>query len=410
MHILIVHQFYLNDDDPGGSRFNKLTEYWLELGHEVTVISGTLNYTTGTTNECYKGKYIYKEKPKRNLTVYRCYVSQSYNKNFFGRLFGYFSFTISSTITLFKAKRPDIIIVTSPPLFVALTGIIAKYKYRKPLVFEVRDLWPESAIDTGVLTNKYIIQLSYFIEKMGYKFADKINVLTPAFKEKLVKNKNVNLNKIMYIPNGADFDIFKKDDSGQEIISKYNLKDKFVITYSGAHGLANNLIALLKIANNIKDKDKKIHFLLIGDGMLKKELIKYKEENNIFNVTFIDAQPKRNMNAFINASDVCTAILQKNDTFKTVYPNKVFDYMSCKKPILIGIDGAARKLVEENNSGKYYDPEDIDTTTKIIMDFKNNVEKLSEMGDNGYVFVKKNFNRKKLAIRYIEEMDRLIVK
>ncbi|WP_017548154.1 glycosyltransferase family 4 protein [Salinicoccus carnicancri] len=408
MHMLLVHQFFLNQNGSGGSRFNQFVKYWEEQGHTITVLAGTVNYTTGMKDSKYKGKFITEERISPSVKVLRCHVSEGYNKNFIGRLFGYFSFNLSSTFALFKVKKADVIVVTSPPLFVGITGIIAKTLKRKPLIFEVRDLWPESAIDTGILTSRPIIQLAYLIEKFSYKAADRINVLTPAFKNKLVVDKEVSEDKIIYIPNGADSDIFiPKEDVGW-VREKYQLKDKFIITYMGAHGLANNLISLLKAAKKIKNIDQDVHFMLIGDGMKKKELVEYANQHGLDNVTFIDAQPKESMPDFCNTSNLCTAILQDNDTFKTVYPNKVFDYMSCKKPILLGIDGIARDLVEKNDAGIYVSPNNTDEMVDTILSLKGNRKRLNEMGINGYNFVVENFERKTLAKKYISHMEELV--
>ncbi|MEK4756859.1 glycosyltransferase family 4 protein [Macrococcus psychrotolerans] len=408
MKILIVHQFYLNENDPGGSRFNQFVEHWSNLGHEITVVAGTVNYTTGKAPAEYKGKLFVKEKPKKNVTVIRTHVSESYNKSFIGRLWGYFSFNFSSTLAMFRIKSPDVILVSSPPLFVGLTGIFAKYFFRKPLIFEIRDLWPESAIDTGVLKSKLIIKLSYLIEKKCYEAANLINVLTPAFKDKLMSNKNVEPGKIIYIPNGADLDIFNIENRDYSLKEKLGLKDKFIITYTGAHGLANNLKYLLQIAQKIERIDEEIHFLLIGAGMLKNELIDFKNKNNINNVSFIDAQPKKDIPKYINVSDVCLALLKKNDTFKTVYPNKMFDYMSCKKPILIGIDGIARKVVEDDSkSGVYLDQENITKAIDTIIRLKNENDSLTQMGENGYNYVIKNFERKSLSDKYLNYLLKL---
>lgn len=408
MHILLIHQFFLGENDSGGSRFNQFVKYWEEQGHTVTVLAGTVNYSTGKKDEKYNGKIITEENPTKTTRILRCYVSDSYNKSFIGRFFGYFSFNLSSTLALFKVKKPDIILVTSPPLFVGITGIIGKIIKRKPLIFEVRDLWPESAIDTGVLTSKPIIKIAYLVEKFSYKAADKINVLTPAFKEKLITKKNINPKNIIYVPNGADTDIFKPDDSVTWVREKYNLQNKFIITYMGAHGLANNLISLLEVAKEIKNRDEEVHFMLIGDGMKKPELIKYAELNNLSNVTFVEAQPKNVMPDFCNSSDLCTAVLQDIDTFKTVYPNKVFDYMSCKKPILLGIDGVARSLIEDNEAGVYVNPNETANFVKAILELKNNQSKLEKMGNNGYEFVLENFERRNLAKKYTNYMKEII--
>ncbi|WP_204236503.1 MULTISPECIES: glycosyltransferase family 4 protein [unclassified Staphylococcus] len=405
MHILLIHQFYLNDNDPGGSRFNKFVEFWSEKGHKVSVIAGTVNYSTGKSDEKYKNKYITKEKISENVTVYRCHVSKGYNKNFLGRLFGYFSFNFSSSFALQKIKDIDVILVSSPPLFIGLTGILAKWITKKPLIFEVRDLWPESAIDTGVISNKQIIKLAYKIEKICYRYADLINVLTPAFRDKLIEVKKIDPKRIIYIPNGADLDIFKPDEKEEDLLKNHGLMNKFIVTYTGAHGVANHLEYILNIAERMKDYDKDIHFLLIGDGMRKNDLISMANKMNLDNVSFIDAQPKNKISKYVNLSDACIAVLKNNDTFKTVYPNKIFDYMSCKKPILLGIDGVARELVEDNKAGIYINTENLEECVSSIISLKNNRELRKSFGENGYKFVSENFDRRKLADKYIEKMN-----
>jgi len=182
MNILLIHQYFLEEDDPGGSRWNEFTRIWTDQGHTVTVLGGMMHYNGHEKRAEYKGKYFV-TKQQGAVNVLRCHVSEAYNKSFIGRLWGYFSFMFSALYAgLFKVKgKFDVVIVTSPPLFVGITGyLISRFK-RIPFVFEVRDLWPESAIDTGVLTNKLIIRLAYWVEGFIYKRARLINVLTPAF-------------------------------------------------------------------------------------------------------------------------------------------------------------------------------------------------------------------------------------
>ena len=189
MNILLIHQYFLEKGDGGGSRFNEMSQVWAEQGHNVTVLAGMVHYSTGLKPDRYKGKYFYKDLDfYNNVDVIRCHVSEAYNVNFLGRLWAYFSFVFSSVWAgLFKTnKKFDVIIVTSPPLFVGITAyVLSKFK-RLPFVFEIRDLWPESAIDTGVLTNKTIIKFAYWFESFIYSKASLINVLTPAFRDKLI--------------------------------------------------------------------------------------------------------------------------------------------------------------------------------------------------------------------------------
>jgi hypothetical protein len=184
MNILIIHQYFLEEDDSGGSRWNEIARNWSEKGHSISVLCGMMHANGSKKRPEYKNK-LFVRKNQGNIDVLRCHVSETYNKGFRGRLWGYFSFVFSSLYGgLFKLKsKPDIIVVTSPPLFVALSGYIISKLKGIPFVFEVRDLWPESAIDTGVLKNKQIIQFAFWFEKFIYKKATLINVLTPAFYE-----------------------------------------------------------------------------------------------------------------------------------------------------------------------------------------------------------------------------------
>ncbi|MBW8040407.1 MAG: glycosyltransferase family 4 protein [Planctomycetes bacterium] len=409
MHILIVHQYFLSKKDGGGSRWNQFAKYWARAGHKITVLAGTVHYTTGKKQPEYKGKFVVHEQETENVEVLRCYVSESYNKNFIGRFWAYVSFVFSSAWAgLFHVGKCDVIICTSPPLTVGLTGWVLRRLKRIPLVFEVRDLWPETAIDTGVLTNKWLIKMAYWLEKLSYSSSNWINVLTPAFKKALVKKKNVRPDRISIIPNGADLDIVKPGNRNNWVRQKHQLDDKLVITYVGAHGVCNHLIQILEAAKLLRSQPD-ILFMLVGDGMQKPMLKQKAAEWGLDNVLFVDSVPKDVIGDYIIASDVCTAVLKKIDTFKTVYPNKVFDYMAAEKPIIIGIDGAARKLVEDAKAGMYVEPEDAKEFAEAVLKLRENRQLCKEYGENGLNFVRQNFDRGVLAGRYVDILTNKVV-
>ena len=299
-------------------------------------------------------------------------------------------------------KKPDVYIVTSPSIFVGISAIIVSKLKRVPFIFEVRDLWPESAVATGVLNNKFLLNILYWLEYRLYKYSEKIVVLTPAFKENIEKRFPEFIGKIEIITNGADFSIMGKEHQGEQLREKLGWSDKKVFTYLGAHGVANDLMQVVEAAKAFKD-EKKVHFVLIGDGMQKKFLKEKAKEYELTNIEFIDSVPKYEVVDYVNASDVCMAILKKTDTFKTVYPNKVFDYMSCKKPVFVTIDGITRDLIETSNCGLYAEPENLDEFKNIVDKFLSmSYDELQTFGENGYKYVKDKFDREKLAERYIE--------
>ena len=411
MRILLIHQYFLEKNEGGGSRFNEMAQVWSQKGHEVTVLAGMVNYTTGKKPDRYKGIHYYKDDSfYSNVDVLRCHVSESYNVNFLGRLWGYFSFMFSAMWGgLFKTKgKFDIILVTSPPLFVGFSAYIISKVKSLPFVFEIRDLWPESAIDTGVLKNKTVIKLAFWFERFLYKRAKLINVLTPAFKNKLIE-KGIRSEKIVFIPNAADFTLSEKlnDFDSQSFKRKLNLESKFVITYVGAHGVANHLMQLIDAAEYLKDSP--IIFQLIGSGMQKERLQEEAKKRGLEKqVVFRDPVPKQEVFKYIMASDMGASVLKKVDTFKTIYSNKTFDYMSCKKPILLAIDGVSRQLVEDADCGIYVEPENPKAIAQGILKVYKQTDRLNQMGVNGYQYAKRHFDRKKLAENYLDYLDQVI--
>ncbi len=410
MRILLVHQYFLEKNDGGGSRFNEMVKRWTDMGHEVVVLAGMVHYNTGKKIDRYKGKFVYKDDFDKGVTVWRSHVSEAYNVNFIGRLWAYFSFVFSSLYTgIFKARgKFDVLVVTSPPLFVGISAYVISRWKRLPLLFEVRDLWPESAIDTGVLTNGVIIKLAYWFEKFIYKKSHKINVLTPAFRETLISKKNVPEGKVTFIPNAADFSLSNEllgTFDASQLRSSMDWEDKFVITYVGAHGKANHLIQLVDAADALKDTS--VHFVLIGSGMEKEMLKEEVEKRHLTNVQFIDPVPKSEVFKYILASDMGASVLKRVDTFKTIYSNKTFDYMSCKKPILMAIDGVSRKLVEEARCGIYVEPENVEDYNQRIRAILNNKTLLEEQGNSGYNFAMEHFDRKVLADKYVDVLTEI---
>ncbi len=404
MRILIFHQYFLGKNDPGGSRWNQFAKQFSRK-HDIVVMAGNIHYATG--RQIGKKKLINKERLNPHLTLIRTWTYAGYNKNFLGRLLGYLSYTISSFITGLFYKNVDLIIITSPPLFVGLSALLLSKIKRIPFIFEVRDLWPESAIATGVLNNAVLIKIMYGIEKTLYKNARKIVALTPAFKKDIINRFPQYGHKLKIITNGADLDLMRPDKKFNWVRKKYHWGNKKIFAYFGAHGVANDLMQVIEIARLLKENNN-ILFVLIGDGMQKDYLKEKAKTFDLNNVQFIDSVPKNQVQDFINASDVCMAILKKTDTFKTVYPNKVFDYMACKKPIIVTIDGITRQLIEESKAGLYAEPGN-------AASFKEAIEKmiradestLIEMGENGYQFVKKYFDRQILGKEYLTIVEAL---
>jgi glycosyltransferase involved in cell wall biosynthesis len=410
LHILVVHQYYLRPGQPGGSRFNEMCRLWAEAGHRVTVIAGTLNYVTGETPDQYRGRWVTVEKDG-DVAVYRCRVPSTYHQGRFGRLFAFAGFVLSGTTAALRVERPDVVIATSPPLTAAVPGwIAARLRWRKAkFVFEVRDLWPETWVLLGTLNRTSVLaRIMYLLERWAARTADKVNVLTPAFREDMVRRQVTTDDKIVFIPNGADVDSFRPGPRDNEMRRTLGWGNRIVVLYAGAHGVPNALGQLVDAAAELRDRQD-ILIACVGDGIERASLEARVAAAGLTNIVFHGAQPKERMPDIVNACDIGTAVLANNISFHTVYPNKVFDYMACERPVLIAIDGVARDLVcNQAKAGLFAEPEDARKIAAAIRQLADDPALRRELGANGRTWVVANATRDALAAKYLDVMQSLV--
>lgn len=408
MKILVIHQYYLFPGAPGGSRFNEFARLWRLAGHEVTVVAGTVNYATGTVQEGYRGRWNTRDMDG-GVTVWRCHVPESYGKSYAGRMWAFIGFTLSATTAALRAGKHDVVIATSPPLVAVIPGWVAAVRHRAKLIFEIRDLWPESAVTTGVLREEAALtKLLYALERWACRSADRVNVLTPAFREDLLRRGLADAEKIVCVPNGADLELFKPAPVDPSVRQALGWGDRFVVMYSGAHGRANAVGQLVDAAALLKDRAD-ILVATVGDGPERKQLEERARMLGLTNIVFNGAQPKERMPEIVNACDVGAAVLQNNPTFNTVYPNKVFDYMACGKPTLLAIDGAAREMVcDKAQAGVFAEPENPAAIAAAIRRLADDAAGRADMGRRGRAWVEVNASRVGLARRYLGIMDELV--
>lgn len=400
MRILVLHQYFLGENDPGGSRFNQFARRWTEKGHQVTVLAQTVNYNTGAASEKYRGRLYTEETSSDGIRVLRCYVPMICARNYGGRFWGYIVFVFTSLLAaILRAGPQDIIVATSPPLTIGIAAYALSRLKGIPYVFEVRDLWPEFAIEIGALKNPWLIRMAYALEAFIYRHAARINVLTPAFREHLLSHKDIPDQKLVHIPNGADFDLLGPGAQDNPVRRHYGWGDRFVIMYTGAHGVANDLWQVLKTAEILRD-DNSILFVLVGDGNERMALAESASRKGLANLQLIGPQPKRRMAEFINSADACLAVLRKIEGFKTVYPNKVFDYMTCGKPVIVTIDGEARRLVEDAGAGFYAEADNPEALRDAILALQRDPVLCRRLGENGLAYVRRYFDRRALADEY----------
>ncbi|BDC50450.1 glycosyltransferase WbuB [Bryobacterales bacterium F-183] len=410
MRIAVFHQHYLGQEQGGGSRFNSMARVWKQKGHDVVVVAGSVNYA-GRTGDPVRARDLFRrEIGDGGVEVLRCWVPDTYSRSYLQRALAFLGYTLSATLASLFIERPDVIIATSPPLVAVVPAWIAsKLRWRRiPWIFEVRDLWPESAITTGILSQGSLMtRILYRMEAFAAKCADRINVLTPAFRDDLVTRGLATPDKIVFVPNAADLDRFQPAPPSETVAEEMGWNEKKVFLYAGAHGRANALSQLLATAHLLKSRPD-VLLACVGDGPERATLEETASREGLSNIAFYGPQPKTRMPALINAAVAGVAVLQNNPTFRTVYPNKVFDYMACAKPTVLGIDGVARDLVcAQAEAGLFATPEDAASLAKAILTLADNKELCERLGQSGLRWVRQNADRSVLAERYLDILSDL---
>ncbi|MEL7834107.1 glycosyltransferase family 4 protein [Fodinibius sp. Rm-B-1B1-1] len=402
MHILFITDNFPPEVNAPATRTYEHAKIWAEEGHQVTVITCNPNFPQGEIYDGYENKLCQKEEID-GINVIRVWSYITSNEGFIKRTLDYFSFAVTSFWAgLFQ--KTDILIATSPQFFTTWSGWgLSKFK-RKPWVFELRDLWPESIKTVGALDDGLIYDTLEQIELFLYRSADLVVPVTDAFKKNLV-DRNIESDKQLVIPNGSNLDLFNKENSdGQRIRKQLSLEYKFIVGYLGTHGMAHSLDFILECVADIEDPD--IHFLFIGDGAEKERLVAMAKQRNLENVTFVDPIPKQEVPDYLDAVDVSLVPLKKSDTFKTVIPSKIFEAASMQLPILLGVEGQAQEIVEAYEAGICFEPENKDdflAKLRLLKEDKELYEKVSKNGEK----LAQAYDREKLARKMLDALEKL---
>jgi glycosyltransferase involved in cell wall biosynthesis len=342
---------------------------WIELGHKVTVITCFPNFPKGKVFEGYTNK-LYQKENIDGITVIRVWSYITENNGFVKRIIDYISYALTSFLFGLFVKT-DLIIATSPQFFTAVSGRILSFLKGKPWVMEVRDLWPDSIAAVGSMNKSSIpFKILKKIEHHLYLSASKIVVVTDSFKKYVIKDHQITTEKVGVFKNGVLISNFKKPKPNDVMTLKESLglKNKIIISYLGTHGLAHGLKFILESISKISNPD--LHFLFIGDGAEKQNLIKYSKTLHSKNFTFIESVTKSEIPLYIDISDYSLVNLKKSDEFKNVIPSKIFENIAMYKPILLGVEGESKKLIDDYEVGVCFEPENKESFLNAIKDIQ----------------------------------------
>jgi glycosyltransferase involved in cell wall biosynthesis len=415
MKILYISQYFPPEMGAPAARAVELSRHWAAAGHDVTVLTGFPNHPTGVVPHEYRDKFrrLVVREETDSFHVVRTWLLPFPNRKAYERMLNYTSFCASAAITGLFLSRPDVVIATSPQLLVGLSGWwLARWK-RVPFVFEVRDLWPESLAAVGMggensPLHRALARIAGFL----YRHSDRIVVVSPAFEDYLVEHWRVAREKISVIENGVETDLFSAQASTGEANAtqrrELNAEGKFVVSYIGTLGMAHGLETIITAASQLRDANPEIVFLIVGEGAEKEHIVALARQRSLTNLRFVDQQPREKIPAYICASDACLVLLKKTDLFKTVIPTKMLEFMSCARPVILGVDGQARAILEEARGGLVIEPESADALVNAIRSLAANREQARELGRNGREHIVRKFSRGETAEKYIRVLERLL--
>jgi glycosyltransferase involved in cell wall biosynthesis len=401
MRILILSHYYTPEVNAPASRTSEHSRAWARAGHQVTVVTCAPNHPRGKIYPGYKNR-LFQRETVDGVEVVRLWTLLYANEGFLLRTLNYLSFLVAATAAAPFLPKPDVIVSTSPQFFCGLAGRVLRAVKRRPWVLEIRDLWPESIVTVGAMRKGLAIRFLEALEANAYRRADGIVVVADSFVDHVAERRR-RREAIHVIKNGVDLDLFRPGD-GAEIRERFGLGDRIVAAYVGTHGMAHGLDTVLDAAALLRD-DPRIAFLLVGDGAERARLAERAREMGLGNIRIVGQLPRQDMPAVWSATDVSLILLRKKETFTKVLPSKMFEAMAMTRPIVLGVEGEAKALLEEAEAGLAVEPENAAALAAAVRRLAADVELRARLGANGAEHVRRHYDRTALALRYIDVLE-----
>jgi glycosyltransferase involved in cell wall biosynthesis len=399
MRILFFSHYYTPEVNAPASRTSEHCRAWVKQGHEVTVVTCAPNHPHGAIYPGYRNRLFHSETID-GVRVIRIWTLLAANEGFARRILNYVSYLVSVLLVSPWLPRADVVVSTSPQFFCGLAGMLVAPFKRAPWVLEIRDLWPESIVAVGAMRKGLAIRFLEWLEGFAYRRADAIVSVTRSFVPHIAERRGTT-NGIVVIINGADLGAFSRTGEGAAVKRELGLEGKFVGAYVGTHGMAHGLSTILDSAEKLKD-DPRFAFLMVGDGAELARLRAEREARGLDNVVILGQRPKAEMPKFWNATDASLILLKRSDTFKKVLPSKMAEAMAMQCPIILGVEGEARDLLEDAKAGIAITPEDAGQLAAAMRKLAGDPELAASYGRAGRAFADINFDRAKVATRYAE--------
>jgi len=401
MKILVVTQYFPPEPGAPSNRLFAFVEAMVKRGHIVTVVSEFPNYPTGVLRPEDKWR-LFRIEDRGTYKIIRTFVLAFARKNNIKRMLFYLSFALSSFWAILFLKRYDVIMASSPPIFYAFSSMIASKLKGSKFVLDIRDLWPDSALEVEAVSNSRLLKWGGYLERKIYKNALAIFTVSKGMQEKISQRGGINKTYISY--NGSLESILNWTGDVDEFRKAKGWSNRIIIMYAGIIGMGQNIPALLP---EIRDIDiNNGEFLFIGNGPDKLAIEAYVNEFNMYKIKIMDAIPQVEIAPYLHSADILIVILRENDFFKSAIPSKFFDYMAAGKPIVSNVDGELREIMERYNTGIYFSLTEKGSFGRALNILCNDPGKRQIMGDNGKKLVADKFLRSNLAFEFVKQFEK----
>jgi colanic acid biosynthesis glycosyl transferase WcaI len=407
---LILTQYFPPEVGAPQTRLAAMASELVRLGNEVEVVTALPNYPTGHIFPEYRGRLAVDDRVD-GISVRRTWLVPGMGGGF-RRLLNYASFSATSLLGLVRSRRPDIVFVESPPLTLAMPGILAAKVWRAPVVLNVADLWPDSPHDLGMLGDGALLGLGRRLEAWAYRHSAAITTVTEGIRERLIVDKRVPASKIFLLPNGVNVELFhpeKRDTTELRSLGVQVRPQSKIVMYAGTMGLAQGLEVALNALKLASARDPHLHLVLVGDGTTRTFLEARARQMGLRTAWFIPPQSLERLARLWAGADVGFASLRGLPLFAAARPSKLLPMMAAAKPVVYSGAGEAAALIKGAQAGIAVPPDDPAALAEALLRLSSDDELSRRLGSNGRHFVEQNFTWKKLVGDWLEELDTRMV-
>ncbi len=394
LRVLFLTQYFPPETGAPQARLFEMARHLVQRGFEVEVLTALPNYPQGRIYEGYRGK-LFMVECQEGMRVVRAPIFPSRSASLLPRMANYLSFVVSSLLAgLLLARRPDVIICESPPLFLGLSARALKVVQRCRLIFNVSDLWPETAVRMGQHDRRLFIWLARRLEWLCYRGSDAATAQSPGIVQGIRQRRPRGV--VELIPNGCDCQLFHPDRRCHEFRRRYNLTDHVVVGYAGLLGLAQGLGAVIEVAERFRADDR-VRFLIAGDGAEREKIERQVAERGLSNVIFTGWLARSEMPGTIASFDM--ALIPLRYFIPGALPSKVYEAMASGVPIVLAAEGDARQVIQRSGAGRVVDYHDTGAIAAAVDELAGDAGQRRRLGQRGRQYVLQHHQRHDIAAR-----------